>query len=92
MCALLVTNALAPYPDHNKRFDIYTDPFDFQLGAHIVQEGSLVANNSHKPSKSQQNYTGIQKELLSIVATLKEFHGMLLGADLHVFTDHKNLT
>ncbi len=73
MHLLMAANALAAYPSHNERFNLYTDASDFQLGTCIIQEGRLVAYFSCKLMKSQQNYTMMVKEMLSIVATLKEF-------------------
>jgi hypothetical protein len=73
MCLLMAADALAAYPDHNKRFNVYTDASDFLLDACIVQEGRLVAYFSQKLTKSQQNYTTMEKEMHSIVATLEEF-------------------
>ncbi len=43
MHLLMAANALKAHPDHNKRFDVYTDASGFQLGACIIQEGRPVA-------------------------------------------------
>jgi hypothetical protein len=72
MHLLVAANDLAAYLDHNKWLDVYTDASDFQLGTCIIQEGRPVAYFLQKLMKSQQNYTTIEKEMLSIVATLEE--------------------
>jgi hypothetical protein len=73
MCLLMAADALAGYPDHNTWFDVYTDASHFQLGACIIQEGRPVAYFLQKLTKSQKNYTSMEKEMLSIIATLEEF-------------------
>jgi hypothetical protein len=69
MRLLMAANALAAYPDHNKRFDAYTDTSDFQLGTSIIQKGRPVAYFSCKLTKSQQNFTTMEKEMLSNIPT-----------------------
>ncbi len=52
MHLLMAANALAAYPDHNERFNV---------GTCIIQEEMRVAYFSCKLTKSQQNYTTMEK-------------------------------
>ena len=70
---IVACDTLLAYPDFNKRFDIHMDAIEFQLGAVIIHTVKKIAFHRRKLTKTEQWYTVTEKELLSIVETLKEF-------------------
>ncbi len=92
MKALMAMDVLCTYPNHNKLFHIYTNASDYQLSSScIMQEDQPVAYYSKKLNNAQCNYSTVDKEPLSIVTTLCEFWSMLIDAELHIHTNHKNI-
>jgi len=92
MCLLMAADTLSAYPDQNNWFNIFTNLSNYQMGACIIQEGRPVAYYSKNLNSAQKNYTTMEKEMLSSVATLQEVGSMLISTCIHVYTDHKNLT
>ena len=72
--------------------DRHTDASHTQLGAVIAQEGQHIAFYLRKLNPAQTRYTTTERELLAICETLKEFRNILLGYEIRVYCDHKNLT
>jgi hypothetical protein len=92
MKRIIARETLLVYPDFNQPFIIYTDASHTQLGAVISQNNKPIAFYSRKLNPAQTRYTTTERELLSIVETLKEFRNILLGHRIKIYTDHKNLT
>jgi hypothetical protein len=80
---------LLAYPDCNAPSQIVTDACKTQIGAPISQNGKPIAFYSRKMNNAQRDYVMTEKELLLIVASLKEFRNTLLGQQITVHTDHK---
>jgi hypothetical protein len=92
MKRIISRETLLTYPDFTTPFIIHTDASHSQLGAVISQDNKPIAFYSRKLNPAQTRYTTTERELLSIVETLKEFRNILLGQQIKVYTDHKNLT
>ena len=85
-------DAFLYFHNFNKRFFIYTDSSDCQLGTILSQDSRIIAYWSRKMTDAQQKYGTIGQELLTITKFLKQIRNMLLGMDITIYMDHKNLT
>jgi len=91
--AALARKAFLCHPDHNEPFHICADASGLQLGAATMQEGKPVAHFSRESNSAQQKHATIEKESLSIMGAFEEFHDVSHSCEeLHVHTDHENLT
>ena len=89
---IIAEEAMLRFPMFDKEFIIHTDASDYQLGSIISQNDKSITFFSRKLNAAQCKYTTLEKELLSIAETLKEYKTMLKGQKITFFTDHKNLT
>jgi len=92
MKKVIAKETLLAFPDFTKPFEIHTDASKIQLGACISQNNQPIAFYSRKLNDAQTRYTTTERELLSIVETLKEFKNILWGQQIIIHTDHENLT
>ena len=80
---MLCLETMLAFPDYSKAFEIHTDASAFALSAVISQDKKPFY--SRKLNPAQTRYTTTERELLSIVETLKEFRTMLLGYKIIVW-------
>ena len=85
---IVARDTLLTYPDFNGKFKIHTDARVFQLGAVLRYKDKPIALYIRKITDAQQQYTLTEREILSIIETLKEFRTILLGNKLRIYTDH----
>lgn len=93
---ILTSSHVLQYPDFEKTFNLTTDASDYALGA-VLSQGPIgkdrpIAFASRTLSRSEENYSTIEKELLAIVWACKYFRPYLFGRKFVLYTDHKPLT
>ena len=94
--SLLSTDTVLAHFDASVPIGIACDASNVGIGAtlfHRYPDGSErpIANVSKTLSKSQRNYSQIQKEALAIIFALKKFYQFLFGRKFILVTDHKPL-
>jgi len=89
---MISKETLLTFPNFQMPFYVHADASKYQLGGVISQDNKPIAFYSRKLNSAQINYTTGERELLSIVETLKAYRNILLGQQIIVYTDHKNLT
>ena len=79
------------YFDVKKTSIIQADASKKGLGAVLLQDGKPVIYASRSLTPTEQNYSNIERELLSVVFALERLHQYVYGSTVTVQTDHQPL-
>ena len=93
----LIEAPILAYPssDPNARYILDTDASNVGIGGVLsqIQDGveHVIAYASQTLSRSQRNYCTTYRELLAVVAFVKQYRHYLLGQEFTILTDHSSL-
>ncbi|GJQ70538.1 hypothetical protein Trydic_g221, partial [Trypoxylus dichotomus] len=93
---ILTNEPLLIYPDFSQDFVLTTDASNFAIGS-VLSQGGIgkdrpIAYASRTLNNAEQNYSTTEKELLSIIWSVRHFRPYLYGRKFKIVTDHKPLT
>lgn len=90
----LCSKPILQYPDFSKPFVLTTDASNYAIGS-VLSNGSddlPISYASRTLNKAECNYSTIEKELLSIVWSIRHYRPYLYGRKFIIRSDHKPLT
>jgi hypothetical protein len=86
-----ITARSLAYYDVYKPLTLEVDASMKGLGACLTQNGKIVACASKTLSKTQANYSNIERETLAVLHGIERFNTYLYGRHFSVISDHKPL-
>ena len=92
---ILVEAPIMEKPNWNREFEIICDASDFSMGAVLGQKAEKVFKAIYYASttsnKAQENYSTVEKKMLSIVFVCEKFRPYILGTHVIIHTDHASI-
>ena len=86
-----ISDSLSFFEHDCKTLDLKVDASKHGLGAELSLKGKIFGFASRALSKTEQNYSQMEKELYAIVFGCKHFHHYIYGRKVFVTTDHRPL-
>lgn len=87
---IMKSEILVPF-DASKNITVQCDASQNGLGCCMLQEGRPISFASRSLTIAEQNYSQIEKEMLSILFACTKFHFYTYGRKIKVINDHKPL-